>query len=84
MPKRVEINLTFSANLDMVPGWGHTPDDWIALIKHELLRNSHYDTRVEIHSTKTAWVPWVDPTELAALAAETMTEPAQPTPSTVR
>jgi hypothetical protein len=50
MKKRVEIKLTFSADLDMVPGWGHETQDWVDLVNRELMRNSHYDTRVDIHS----------------------------------
>lgn len=51
---RVSINLTFSADLDMVPGWGHQPEDWVALVERDLCRNSHYDTKVVIHSVDTS------------------------------
>ena len=52
MKKRVSISLTFSADLDMVPGWGHQPEDWANMIKSDLCRNSHYDTEVDIHSVQ--------------------------------
>jgi hypothetical protein len=50
MQKRVIINLTFSADLDMVPGWGHTADDWVALVKRELERNGHYNPDCLVHT----------------------------------
>lgn len=52
MKNRVSISLTFSADLDMVSGWGHQPEDWVDLIKSDLCRNSHYGTEVEIHSVQ--------------------------------
>jgi hypothetical protein len=48
--KRVNINLTFSADLDQVRGWGFDPQDWVALIQSELMRNAHYHPRLEVHS----------------------------------
>jgi hypothetical protein len=53
-PERVTITLRFSADLDAVPGWGHAPDDWVALVRRELERNSHYNTKVEIVSVETS------------------------------
>jgi hypothetical protein len=50
--KRVTIALTFSADLDQVPGWGHQAEDWIKLVTYELQRNPHYNTRVEIQAVE--------------------------------
>jgi hypothetical protein len=54
MFKRAEITMTFSVDLDAVPGWGHTPEDWIALIKREFCQQSHYNTeaRVDVVTVK--------------------------------
>lgn len=48
MSRRVQITLTFSADLDWIPGWGHEPEDWVELIQSELMRNGHYHPAVEI------------------------------------
>jgi hypothetical protein len=50
MKQRVAISLTFSVDLDMVPGWGHQAEDWVNFIHSELSRNSHYAPEVAIHS----------------------------------
>lgn len=71
MKKRVIITLTFAADLDMVPGWGHQPKDWEDLVKRELTRNSHYNPKVSIAKTSVANYIWdneksryVDPFDL--------------------
>lgn len=51
--KRVEITLKFSADLDMVPGWGHVPVDWVEYVKHRLAGNDHYHTQTEVVSVAT-------------------------------
>ena len=59
---RAIIHLTFSADLDRVPGWGHQPNDWADLVRRELERNSHYNTKVEIKSVEVANPePWCEP-----------------------
>jgi hypothetical protein len=69
MTRRVKINLTFSADLDGVPGWGHQPQDWVDLIRHELMRNAHYRTEVEIHSVEVRHPQSIpNPSSLDALA----------------
>jgi hypothetical protein len=50
MTQRVNILLTFSADLDRVPGWGYDPKDWVELVERELLKNSHYNTDVDVRS----------------------------------
>ena len=33
---RVEIKMTFSADLDPVKGWGNTPDDWATMLEQRI------------------------------------------------
>jgi hypothetical protein len=50
---RVKINLTFEADLDMVPGWGHYALDWVDLVRHRLAaEGSHYNPSVTINSVE--------------------------------
>jgi hypothetical protein len=71
MKRRVAITLTFTADLDMVEGWGHQPEDWVNLIKSELHRNSHYETEVDVQSVQVGRYTyesdkgWVRPTKFA-------------------
>lgn len=45
---RTEITMKFSVNLDLVPGWGDCPEDWIKLITSQFLSPEHYKPTVEI------------------------------------
>jgi hypothetical protein len=64
MKKRVEITLKFCADLDMVPGWGHKPEDWENLAARELTHNSHYNTTVEVLDRRVVKIPYsTEPTE---------------------
>ena len=51
--KRVRIQITFTSNLDMVPGWGYDPADWADYVKMELGRQAHYKPTVEINDVST-------------------------------
>ncbi len=33
---RVEIKMTFSADLDPIRGWGHHPDDWCTMLEQRI------------------------------------------------
>jgi len=60
MKDRVHITLSFSADLDMIPGWGHQPEDWVQLVTRDLNRNSHYNTEIEVHTVETGRYTWSD------------------------
>ena len=51
--KRVVIEVEFTADLDMVPGWGHEPQDWVDLIENALNVNKHYNTETKILNVAT-------------------------------
>lgn len=49
MKKRVKINLTFTADLDQVPGWGHTPEDWVKYLQTcEVMKQTHYNVAMDV------------------------------------
>lgn len=52
MKNRVSIKLTFSIDLDMVPGLFHDPQDWVDLVQSKLMEQHHYNLKVEIHYTE--------------------------------
>lgn len=52
MKRRAEFTIKFSVDLDMVPGPGHSPDDWIRLAAKEFLHQRHYDAVAETISIK--------------------------------
>jgi hypothetical protein len=45
---RYRIVIAFEADRDMVPGWGHQIEDWVALFTEPARRNSHYNVTTEI------------------------------------
>jgi hypothetical protein len=49
MSSRVKIELTFEADLDMVPGWGYEPEDWVNYVTQNLMTNRHYNPCVTVH-----------------------------------
>jgi hypothetical protein len=51
MKRRAHITLTYSTDLDMVPGWGHDAEDFVKLIEDVLVTNSakHYNPKVHVH-----------------------------------
>ena len=44
--KRVTVEVSW--DLDYVPGWNHTPDDVIEMLRLELQRISHYHPEVRL------------------------------------
>jgi hypothetical protein len=52
LKERFEFTITFSADRDMVSGWGHEIEDWQALIERQLNINPHYNTKTVITSAK--------------------------------
>ena len=58
MFKRTKIELTFEADLDISPGFGYSPEDWIKYILAELERNSHYNTKVTVNSVEKGSIPF--------------------------
>lgn len=52
MFKRAIIKMTFTVDLDALPGWGHQPEDWVKLIQREFLAQSHYGARATVDSVK--------------------------------
>jgi len=50
--RRAVISLTFSTDMDMIPGWGHEIEDWTNLVNRALMQQSHYNPSVEIHSAE--------------------------------
>lgn len=60
MFERVIINLTFSADLDGVPGSWDCADDWVRWVKHTLESGRTYDPRAEIHSVRTVRKRYVE------------------------
>lgn len=50
--RRAVINLTFSSDMDMVPGWGHQIEDWVNFVRYALMQQSHYRPSLEIHSAE--------------------------------
>lgn len=46
MFKRARIRLTFEADLDGVPGWGNQVEDWVNLVRSQLIQNSHYNPTI--------------------------------------
>lgn len=48
MAKRVKFTVEFSADLDMVPGVNHNPEDWHNLVMREILRQTHYNTAAKV------------------------------------
>lgn len=52
MNRRFEIVIKFTGDLDMLPGWGHDPKDWVDLATASVLRQTHYNTAAEVVSTK--------------------------------
>jgi hypothetical protein len=56
--ERAFIHMTFSVDLDPVPGFGHQVEDWVSYVRSALAdRNSHYNPKVEI--TETGTIPYV-------------------------
>ena len=51
MSSRVKIELTFEADLDMVPGWGHEPEDWVNYVTQNLM-SSTYNSCVTVHKVE--------------------------------
>lgn len=49
---RVKITIDFEADLDIVPGWGHLPEDWVALVKKRLTEETSYKPTVEIKAVE--------------------------------
>lgn len=74
MFERTHITLTFSADLDSIPGTMHqAAEDWVQLAKSYLLTNSHYKTAVTVHTIDTipnrfvegkGWTPTREPAAL--------------------
>ena len=52
MSSRVKIELTFEADLDMVPGWGYEPEDWVNYVTQNLMTNRHYNPCVTVHKVE--------------------------------
>jgi hypothetical protein len=50
--RKTEFTIKFTADLDGVPGWGHQPEDWIALATREFDRQTHYHTKAEVLSVE--------------------------------
>jgi hypothetical protein len=53
---RAVIHMTFSVDLDPVPGFGHQVEDWVSYLRSTLAANG-YNRKVEITETKT--IPYV-------------------------
>ena len=51
--QRVKITLAFEADLDMIPGWGHEPKDWVAYVENCLSGNQHYHPTTQIVNVET-------------------------------
>jgi len=60
MKKRVQISLTFSADLDPFVGPGHNLEDWIAYVRHALTRDHMYDPRVSVGTVRVVAPTWKD------------------------
>jgi hypothetical protein len=58
--KRAKITMTFEVDLDQVPGWGHDTSDWIALIRRDFDRQSHYNTASEVVEIREEPYRWDD------------------------
>lgn len=48
MRTRCSFTINFSANLDMIPGWGYTEHDWIVNATRGFLNSAGYDPKVEV------------------------------------
>ena len=52
LTRKTEFTIKFTADLDGLIGWGHEPEDWIALATRDFDRQSHYNTKVEVLDVK--------------------------------
>lgn len=52
MKRRAEFTIKFSVDLDMVPGPGFTPDDWVQVATREFAMQKHYNAEFETTSIK--------------------------------
>jgi hypothetical protein len=50
MTQRFEITIKFTVDKDMVPGMFHKPEDYIAFITREFMRQTHYHPVYEVES----------------------------------
>ena len=50
--KRTKITLTFEVDLDMVPGWGRDPDDWVAYLERHAMLQKHYNPTFTVLSVE--------------------------------
>jgi hypothetical protein len=55
MTQRFEITIKFTVDKDMVPGMFHKPEDYVAFITREFMRQSHYHPSFEVVDTKTIY-----------------------------
>lgn len=56
--QRVAITLTFSADLDRMPGWGFDPKDWADLVEDTLTRQKHYKPEVDLQQIQVQSYIW--------------------------
>lgn len=59
LKKRFDIVIRFTGDLDMVPGPYHGMQDWINMAIRDFERQVHYNTKAEVVSSETTWVPVV-------------------------
>jgi hypothetical protein len=57
--KRTRILVAFEADLDVVPGWGHQPVDWINLFTKETKLQSGYNTTATVLSVEVKDKPFI-------------------------
>lgn len=57
--QRVEIKMTFSADLDPIRGWGHHPDDWCTMLEQRIgaTSDSPYNLKLVITDINCRDVP---------------------------
>jgi hypothetical protein len=63
MKTRAFINLTLAVDLDMMPGWGHSPTDWVALLRGALAQGPHYHPELTTESITEVPYTWNEVTE---------------------
>lgn len=51
--ERFEITIKYTVDRDMVPGWGHHPENWIDLATGTVRAQGHYHPEIEVVSVKT-------------------------------
>ena len=60
MKQRAFINLTLAVDLDMVPGAGHQPEDFVTFIEQALKGAAHYHPEIKVSETAVISYTWDD------------------------